>query len=122
MSFFDMIERALKSQDQSTGKTAGFSPGTLDQGNSIETTHTINIAKRVGKPEKLSFLPPCPVCKGKIYIYGEKGGFFCAACCPNIKGRIVEAAGVMHNLEQNDENSISHGLPEKSIRSFHADP
>lgn len=46
------------------------------------------------KPEKLSFLRPCPLCGGRHFIYGTAGGFFCAVCQPGIPGQSVQAAGL----------------------------
>jgi hypothetical protein len=49
--------------------------------------------KTSSRPEKLSFLRPCPICHGRNFIYGAAGGFFCVVCQPGIQGQPVEATG-----------------------------
>lgn len=49
--------------------------------------------KKQRKPERLSFLRPCPLCAGRAFIFGLHGGFFCSTCQPGIKGQPVEATG-----------------------------
>lgn len=45
------------------------------------------------KPERLTFLQPCPICSGRSFVAGTGGGFFCTTCQPGIEGQPVEAAG-----------------------------
>ncbi len=45
------------------------------------------------KPERLSFLAPCPVCHGRAFLHIEGGGFVCRACTPGLFGYPVEACG-----------------------------
>ena len=45
------------------------------------------------KPEKLKFLKPCPICAGREFTHGKKGGFFCNFCQPGIDGHRVVALG-----------------------------
>lgn len=45
------------------------------------------------KPEKFSFLRPCPICQGRYFTYGKKGGFFCTTCQPGITGNPAYATG-----------------------------
>jgi hypothetical protein len=49
--------------------------------------------KTACKPEKVSFLRPCPLCGGRTFVYGTTGGFFCAVCQPGKSGKSVEATG-----------------------------
>jgi hypothetical protein len=43
--------------------------------------------------ENLSFLRPCPICHGRNFTYGNKGGFFCNTCQPGITGSPAYATG-----------------------------
>ncbi len=45
------------------------------------------------KPERLSFLFPCPICQGTSFVHGNAGGFYCKTCQPGIEGHLVEATG-----------------------------
>lgn len=45
------------------------------------------------KPERLSFLGPCPICEGRAFIHIVGGGFVCRTCQPGFFGQPVEAAG-----------------------------
>ncbi|MGD9949323.1 MAG: hypothetical protein AB7U29_12715 [Desulfobulbus sp.] len=45
------------------------------------------------KPERLSFLAPCPVCRGRAFLHIDGGGFACRTCQPGLFGYPVEAAG-----------------------------
>ena len=45
------------------------------------------------KPERLSFLAPCPVCHGRAFLNIDGGGFVCRTCTPGLFGYPVEAAG-----------------------------
>ena len=45
------------------------------------------------KPERLSFLSPCPVCRGRAFLHIDGGGFVCRTCQPGLFGHPVEAAG-----------------------------
>lgn len=45
------------------------------------------------KQEKLKFLRPCPLCQGRYFTYGQKGGFYCETCQPGIAGSPVYATG-----------------------------
>ncbi|MDD2464113.1 MAG: hypothetical protein PHI97_08950 [Desulfobulbus sp.] len=45
------------------------------------------------KPERLSFLAPCPVCRGRSFLHIEGGGFACRSCAPGLFGYPVEATG-----------------------------
>lgn len=59
--------------------------------------------KTGSKPEKLSFLKPCPICANRNFIYGTSGGFFCVTCQPGIPGQPVEAAGPDRQAPQSQE-------------------
>ncbi len=45
------------------------------------------------RPERLKFLKPCPICRGKEFTHGKNNGFFCNTCQPGIEGTPVIAAG-----------------------------
>jgi len=45
------------------------------------------------KPERLSFLSPCPVCHGRAFLHIDGGGFVCRTCQPGLFGHPVEATG-----------------------------
>lgn len=45
------------------------------------------------KPERLSFLAPCPVCHGRSFLHIDGGGFVCRTCQPGFFGYPVEATG-----------------------------
>lgn len=45
------------------------------------------------RPERLSFLAPCPICHGRAFLHIDGGGFFCRTCQPGFFGHPVEAAG-----------------------------
>jgi len=45
------------------------------------------------KPERLSFLSPCPVCHGRAFLHIDGGGFACRTCHTGLFGHPVEAAG-----------------------------
>lgn len=45
------------------------------------------------KPERLSFLSPCPVCHGRAFLHIDGGGFTCRTCQPGLFGYPVEATG-----------------------------
>ena len=57
------------------------------------------------KAEKLSFLKPCSLCNGRIFISKQKGGFFCIKCQPNQKGIRVFAAG---NRKKSEKEGDTH--------------
>ena len=46
------------------------------------------------KPERLSFLNPCPLCHGRAFLHLDRGGFVCRTCHPGLFGHPVEAAGL----------------------------
>lgn len=56
-----------------------------------ETAERRRILNR--KPERLSFLSPCPVCHGRTFLHIDGGGFACRTCQPGLFGHPVEAAG-----------------------------
>lgn len=88
MGFFDTILE-LTEYPETTAILNNDSPITPDrQGRKIKKT-----GKNQKKPEKLSFLRPCPVCAGRDFIYGTNGGFFCVVCQPGIVGHPITAAG-----------------------------
>jgi len=45
------------------------------------------------KPRVVDELKPCPLCGGRSFIHGHRGGFFCVSCQPSIKGEPVRAGG-----------------------------
>ena len=46
------------------------------------------------KPQRLSFLDPCPLCNGRAFLHLVGGGFICRTCHPGLFGYPVEAAGM----------------------------
>ena len=110
MSFFDTIldlagklENTSKAHSQQLLPTAGQRQETAKNGKKQEKAIENEASgprpadqahsKAHSKPEKLSFLRPCPICRGRNFIYGSAGGFFCAVCQPGIQGQPVEATG-----------------------------
>lgn len=37
------------------------------------------------------FLKPCPLCHGRDFIHGIRGGYFCVNCQPGQHGELVKA-------------------------------
>lgn len=118
MSFFDKIEQLNKQQfcDHSLSfvpsktKTRGCSEPapkcqvvdpskatTENDNQDIWTPSHEEIERRRQilnrKPERLAFLNPCPICKGRAFIHVEGGGFVCRVCTPGRSGYPVEATG-----------------------------
>ena len=84
MSFFDLVEN--------TADQAAEQP--LDRARiPAENKGKNNGHQKAPKPEKLKFLKPCPICGGRDFIHGHKGGFFCISCQPGIEGLPVLALG-----------------------------
>ncbi|MBB5348977.1 hypothetical protein JWG42_01685 [Desulfoprunum benzoelyticum] len=147
MSFFDAIDRLKKTDSTSNhGKSDQPEPekahqrapkeGDECQGEEeIAVSHNITPAtgpkkstdqatKRNRKPERLSFLRPCPICKGRLFIYGSRGGFFCSNCTPHIEGQPVEATGP-DRLQSNQgvDSTLPLGFtPQASTRSLGENP
>ncbi len=43
-------------------------------------------------------LKPCPICHGRYFIHGSRGGYFCTICQPDAKpGKPVKAGVILHN-------------------------
>lgn len=103
MGFFDTIER-LKNEE--TEQQPEKISGQVHQ--DTETKRhpgTCQAEKRAGRrPERFSFLRPCPLCCGINFIAGNEGGFFCQICQPGIMGTLVEAGGA--DRQQPDPEAI----------------
>jgi hypothetical protein len=74
------------------------------------------------KPEKLSFLRPCPLCKGRLFNLSAVGGFFCEVCQPGIEGQLVEATGP-DRLEpvaesEHDDSNVKQGTTRPEMENF----
>lgn len=114
MGLFDAIERLSTRKNQSASpqltpdlpakaispqKTTATSTG---QPSPAQMAERRNILNR--KPERLSFLAPCPVCHGRSFLYIEGGGFACRTCQPGLFGDPVEAAAPEgHSPDQDPE-------------------
>lgn len=139
MSFWDTIEQLTEPPpvenhpQQTPSQPAGHSGGTgttpkqeqraptLQRGQGEESGRDLwrptpaALAKRDRimnrKPERLSFLSPCPTCEGRAFIHIAGGGFVCRTCQPGFFGHPVEAAGpdrrrpAQHNPELFPANS-----------------
>jgi len=92
MGFFDTIDR-LKNAE--TGlQPEEISINVIQGGKKNDQSRVCQLEKKAGhRPERLSFLRPCPLCGGKKFVYGNAGGFFCLLCQPGIMGTPVEAGG-----------------------------
>lgn len=106
MGFFDTIDK-LKSI-----KTELIPAKITDQdGQNAEKSRqpaTIQAEKTAKtKPDRLSFLRPCPLCSSRDFIYGNAGGFFCQDCQPGIVGIPVEAGGA--DRQKNDPETPPPG-------------
>jgi hypothetical protein len=45
-------------------------------------------------PDTIDNLKPCPLCHGRDFIHGHKGGYFCIICQPSARpGDPVKAGG-----------------------------
>lgn len=42
-------------------------------------------------------LKACPLCNGRDFIHGKKGGYFCVTCQPGIEGTPVKAGNTITN-------------------------
>ena len=82
MGFFDCIADPEDPSEISGHDEGGSTPGP----DRVKPTR----GKRI---EKLSFLRPCPVCRGRSFTFGLNGGFFCRTCTPGVEGQPVEATG-----------------------------
>lgn len=80
-------------RNQATEKNSENQKNQLKNGVSEHQPAASPQKKTMAKPEKLSFLRPCPICGGRKFIYGAAGGFFCVVCQPGIQGQPVEATG-----------------------------
>ena len=61
------------------------------------------------KPERLSFLAPCPVCHGRSFVHIEGGGFACRTCQPRLFGYPVEATGPEGHTPDRDPELFTAG-------------
>lgn len=88
MGLFDAIEQLAK--DPSAGSIPVPQPIEQEKGTAAarERHH-----RRNNKPERLSFLQPCPICHGRSFTHITSGGFACQTCQPGRFGDRVEAAG-----------------------------
>lgn len=74
-----------------TGQTDTRRPPPQPRPAPLEIAERNRIMNR--KPEQLSFLQPCPLCKGRAFIHIDGGGFVCRTCQPGFFGHPVEATG-----------------------------
>jgi len=104
MGFFDTIER-LKNTEAEQLQHEKIS-GQAHQGTETKRQPGIYQAeKKAGRrPERFSFLRPCPLCGGINFIYGNEGGFFCQVCQPGSMGTPVEAGGA--DRQQPDHEAV----------------
>lgn len=92
MGFFDTIDR-LKSTETKL-RPIIITDQDSQEDEKKRQTGPFQVKKKTNsKPERLSFLRPCPLCDGKKFVYGNAGGFFCLVCQPGIMGVPVEAGG-----------------------------
>lgn len=61
------------------------------------------------KPERLSFLAPCPVCHGRSFVHIEGGGFACRTCQPGLFGYPVESTGPEGHTPDQDPELLTAG-------------
>ncbi len=131
MSFFDTIDRLSQpAPGENNPQTAPSPPGPADnttpkQEQRAPTPHRglteesgrdlwqptpAAFAKRDRilrrKPERLSFLGPCPICEGRAFIHIAGGGFVCRTCQPGFFGQPVEAAGPDRRRPEQHEHEL----------------
>jgi len=129
MGLFDAIEQlatgmapitpvgGLKKSQDSPPKSGEFDPprskNTPGRQEGSKRTQSKHPAPQP-KPERLTFLHPCPICYGRLFVAGRGGGFFCTTCQPGIEGQPVEAAGRMSKRTQADCElvPVNYDLPE----------
>ncbi|NLZ18310.1 MAG: hypothetical protein GX087_11370 [Desulfobulbaceae bacterium] len=110
MGFFDTIERLNREEPPAVA------PATPEEKPPQKTATECTRKPRghkTRKPELLSFLRPCPICKGRDFLHLEAGGFVCQACTPGLVGHPVEATGPERPAPKQDDN---HELPEGCSR------
>lgn len=75
--------------------------------------HTkLEASNKKRKPiERLKFLKPCPLCGGREFVHGKRGGFFCVHCQPGKEGQPVFALG--HRAAKREEVDPPQGLPDR---------
>jgi len=83
-------ERVIE-QIESTGGKLILIDGGLKGKNLTSTTrklakdHKVEIIQFLTKPPIEPLLKPCPICKGRDFIHGHRGGYFCITCQPNVR-------------------------------------
>ncbi len=75
----------------------------------------------------IDWLKPCPLCNGRNFIHGHKGGFFCEVCQPGARpGQAVRAEGKPRKQHAEEEEaspvrSISQsGVNHQYLATAHA--
>jgi len=117
MGFFDTIERlknaeAEQLQPEEISDQVNQGTGTKRQAGTFQTE------KKAGRrPERFSFLRPCPLCGGINFIFGNEGGFFCQVCQPGTIGTPVEAGGADRQLPD-QEAVLQVGSGENEQNTF----
>ncbi|MCF8056544.1 MAG: hypothetical protein K9K37_07885 [Desulfocapsa sp.] len=102
MSFFDFIDRELKSQPcDSAQQTENIK---VTSNNSRDGN--LNNWQHRPKQEKLNFLKPCSLCSGREFISKPQGGFFCTQCQPGAVGIPVTAGGEREVPVSTDEPAL----------------
>lgn len=119
MGFFDTIDR-LKKTDTTSKSIEDKANQAKEEKTTLASSTPVPIPKkrpdqatqRTEKTERLAFLRPCPICKGRSFVYGSRGGFFCSTCTPRIEGQPVEATGP--ERKQNNQGVVKSTGPNGS--------
>lgn len=129
MGFFDTIEKltaipvTLPEQEATKPPAITTSrqrppadPGNEDLWRPTEQDYAERKRLMNQKPERLSFLQPCPICNGRVFIHIIGGGFTCRVCQPGFLGKPVEATGPDRpapdqELKMANDSSTTGGQP-----------
>jgi hypothetical protein len=93
MGFFDTIERVNDAEAKHFPPAKISDSASQDTGTQTQPRASQPEKKAERRRQRFSFLRPCPLCGGKKFIHGQKGGFFCQLCQLGIIGTPVEAGG-----------------------------
>ncbi len=105
MGFFNLVQNTVDPAPDPAMINAEATGQPENRESNRPTCRETNTGTTKPRPEPLKFLKPCPICRGRNFIHGKKGGFFCATCQPGIEGIPVRAMGSNHPAE------TAQGLP-----------
>jgi hypothetical protein len=92
MSFFDTIEKLQATGPERRPQETFIDPGSQEIF-TVQQPAPEAKKKAAGRPEELSFLPPCQACGGRVFVFTDSGGLACSACQPEAKGQPVKSTG-----------------------------